>query len=76
MRGRGARAPQAIAREIQDLIEGEFGGGNRRGETDMIVRKNMAELEKMRAAGLLVWKILDTLKEHGARGRDHVRVWK
>ena len=28
----------------------------------MIVRKNMAELEKMRAAGLLVWKILDTLK--------------
>jgi methionyl aminopeptidase len=28
----------------------------------MIVRKNMAELEKMRAAGLLVWKILDKLK--------------
>ena len=28
----------------------------------MIVRKNMAELEKMRAAGLLVWKILDTLR--------------
>src|ERR1700689_3767043 len=28
----------------------------------MIVRKNMVELEKMRASGLLVWKILDTLK--------------
>src|SRR6202041_1597546 len=28
----------------------------------MIVRKNMAELEKMRAAGLLVWKILDKLR--------------
>jgi methionyl aminopeptidase len=28
----------------------------------MIVRKNTAELEKMRAAGLLVYKILDTLR--------------
>jgi methionyl aminopeptidase len=28
----------------------------------MIVRKNMAELEKMRASGMLVWKILDKLK--------------
>ncbi len=28
----------------------------------MIVRKNSAELEKMRASGMLVWKILDTLK--------------
>jgi len=28
----------------------------------MIVRKNMAELEKMRAAGLLVYKILDKLR--------------
>jgi methionyl aminopeptidase len=28
----------------------------------MIVRKNMAELEKMRCAGLLVWKILDQLR--------------
>src|SRR5215467_11974205 len=28
----------------------------------MIVRKNMAELEKMRAAGLLVYKVLDKLK--------------
>jgi methionyl aminopeptidase len=28
----------------------------------MIVRKNMAELEKMRAAGLLVWKILEELR--------------
>ena len=28
----------------------------------MIVRKNMAELEKMRAAGLLVWQILDKLR--------------
>ncbi len=27
----------------------------------MIVRRNMAELEKMRAAGLLVWKILEHL---------------
>ena len=39
----------------------------------MIVRKNMAELEKMRAAGLLVWKILDTLKNMVARGRHHLR---
>jgi len=29
----------------------------------MIVRKNMAELERMRAAGLLVWKILDHLSK-------------
>src|ERR1041385_4281890 len=29
----------------------------------MIVRKNTAELQKMRAAGLLVWKILQALKE-------------
>ena len=29
----------------------------------MIVRKSMAELEKMRASGMLVWKILDTLKK-------------
>jgi methionyl aminopeptidase len=28
----------------------------------MIVRKSMAELEKMRAAGLLVWKILNELR--------------
>src|SRR5271170_5273733 len=34
----------------------------------MIVRKNMAELEKMRAAGLLVWKILDHLKGMVAEG--------
>src|SRR5579863_9778577 len=34
----------------------------------MIVRKNMAELEKMRASGLLVWKILDTLKNMVAEG--------
>ena len=34
----------------------------------MIVRKNMAELEKMRAAGLLVWKILDKLKKMVAEG--------
>ena len=34
----------------------------------MIVRKNMAELEKMRAAGLLVWKILDTLKNMATEG--------
>jgi methionyl aminopeptidase len=34
----------------------------------MIVRKNMAELEKMRAAGLLVWKVLDTLKKMVVEG--------
>jgi methionyl aminopeptidase len=34
----------------------------------MIVRKNMSELEKMRAAGLLVWKILDTLRNMVAEG--------
>ena len=39
------------------------------GQADgMIVRKNMAELEKMRAAGLLVWKILDTLKNMVGEG--------
>jgi methionyl aminopeptidase len=34
----------------------------------MIVRKNMAELEKMRAAGLLVWQILDKLKGMAREG--------
>ncbi|MGD1092797.1 MAG: type I methionyl aminopeptidase [Bryobacteraceae bacterium] len=34
----------------------------------MIVRKSLAELEKMRAAGLLVWKVLDTLKKMVAEG--------
>src|ERR1700685_744016 len=34
----------------------------------MIVRKNMAELEKMRAAGLLVWKVLDKVKGMAAEG--------
>jgi methionyl aminopeptidase len=34
----------------------------------MIVRKSMAELEKMRAAGLLVWQILDKLKSMVAEG--------
>jgi len=29
----------------------------------MIVRKNISELEKMRASGLLVWKILDRLRQ-------------
>src|SRR5579871_4188637 len=29
----------------------------------MIVRKNMAELEKMRCSGLLVWKILEKLRQ-------------
>jgi methionyl aminopeptidase len=29
----------------------------------MIVRKNITELEKMRAAGLLVWKVLDALRK-------------
>jgi methionyl aminopeptidase len=34
----------------------------------MIVRKNQAELEKMRAAGLLVFTVLDTLKKMVAEG--------
>lgn len=34
----------------------------------MIVRKNQAELEKMRAAGLLVFRVLDTLKNMVAEG--------
>jgi len=34
----------------------------------MIVRKSLAELEKMRAAGLVVWKVLDTLKKMVAEG--------
>ena len=34
----------------------------------MIVRKNMAELEKMRASGLLVWKILEQLRGMVAEG--------
>jgi methionyl aminopeptidase len=34
----------------------------------MIVRKNTAELEKMRAAGMLVYKVLDTLKNMVGEG--------
>ena len=34
----------------------------------MIIRKSPAELEKMRAAGLLVYKILSTVKEMVAEG--------
>ncbi len=34
----------------------------------MIVRKNLQELEKMRAAGMLVWKILDALKAMAKEG--------
>jgi methionyl aminopeptidase len=34
----------------------------------MIVRKSLAELEKMRAAGLLVWSILDKLKSMVGEG--------
>src|SRR5580658_1171206 len=34
----------------------------------MIVRKNLAELEKMRAAGLLVWRILDALRKMVGEG--------
>ena len=60
------RAPQAIAREIRELIEKEFAGST--GKSGMIVRKNMAELEKMRAAGLLVWQILDKLKGMAREG--------
>ena len=36
----------------------------------MIVRKTAAELEKMRRSGLLVWQILQKLKEIGG-GRGH-----
>jgi methionyl aminopeptidase len=38
----------------------------------MIVRKTAAELEKMRRSGLLVWKILQTLKELAVEG---VTTW-
>ena len=34
----------------------------------MIVRKNTAELEKMRAAGMLVYKVLDALRAMVAEG--------
>ena len=34
----------------------------------MIVRKNQSELEKMRAAGLLVYQVLDTVKKMVAEG--------
>ena len=34
----------------------------------MIVRKSMAELEKMRAAGLVVWKILEALRAMAVEG--------
>ena len=37
-------------------------------ESEMIVRKNQAELEKMRAAGLLVFQVLDSLKKMVAEG--------
>src|SRR4029079_80844 len=36
--------------------------------SEMIVRKNRAELEKMRAAGLLVYQVLDTLRNMVAEG--------
>ncbi len=42
----------------------------------MIVRKNLAELEKMRAAGLLVWKILDTLRRMVGEGVIDATIWK
>jgi methionyl aminopeptidase len=34
----------------------------------MIIRKTAAELEKMRRSGLLVWQILEELKEMVAPG--------
>jgi methionyl aminopeptidase len=34
----------------------------------MIVRKNISELEKMRSSGLLVWKILEQLRQMVAEG--------
>src|SRR6201996_7930822 len=36
--------------------------------TDMIVRKTAAELEKMRRSGLLVYQILEKLKELAVEG--------
>ena len=38
------------------------------GEARMIVRKTAAELEKMRRSGLLVWQILQKLKEMVVEG--------
>src|SRR5687767_11356971 len=34
----------------------------------MIIRKTAAELEKMRASGLLVWRILQTVKDIAVEG--------
>jgi hypothetical protein len=39
----------------------------------MIVRKNMAELEKMRCPGLLVWKILEQLRKMVGEGVSTLR---
>ena len=64
---------RAIAKGIRGGAEPDTAMRRRSG---MIVRKNMAELEKMRAAGLLVWKILDKLKTHGRRGRIDATIWK
>ena len=58
-------SPQAICAADRGIDSRE---PRNRGSTEMIVRKNMAELEKMRAAGLLVWKILDTLKNMVGEG--------
>ena len=41
----------------------------------MIVRKTAAELEKMRRSGLLVWQILQKMKELAVEGAS-TRTWK
>ena len=71
--GASPRTPEAIAREIQGIHGAGVRGPMSGQESGMIVRKNMAELEKMRAAGLLVWKILDKLKGMVRGGCDDLR---
>ncbi len=40
----------------------------------MIVRKNQAELEKMRASGLLVYRVLQTLKSMVREGVSTIEL--
>ena len=49
--------PEAVFRKICQAME-----------SAMIVRKTAAELEKMRRSGLLVWQILQKLKEMAVEG--------
>ena len=60
--GRSGRAATAPREELTAQIR-------EAPEAGMIVRKNMAELEKMRRSGLLVWKILGQAAGDGGRGR-------